>query len=119
MTSFAWSGRRAGTTTVAPDRARLSDVSRPRPEYPPVTMATRPVRSMPSRTSSAVLRAPNPEPIGCWGVGIHRTYTLEASSAASLVVEDGEDAGDRAAVGRRHRHAERLVVLAQLIVAND
>jgi hypothetical protein len=53
-----------------PVNARV--VSRPGPEYPPVTTASRPVRSIPRSTSAAVLVAPNPEPIACRGVSCRR-----------------------------------------------
>src|SRR5262245_23592433 len=57
----AFSCVRAGTTTVAPASARARVVSRPTPEYPPVTTAVFPVRSRPARTSLPVVFAPNPE----------------------------------------------------------
>gem|GEM_PF-6432900 len=50
--------------TLAPAPARARVVSSPRPEWPPVTMARLPERSRPARTSSAVVWAPNPEPMG-------------------------------------------------------
>jgi DNA-binding transcriptional MerR regulator len=55
----AVSGRRAGTRTRAPALASAQVVARPRPEAPPVTTAVLPVRSIPVRTSLAVLAAPN------------------------------------------------------------
>lgn len=61
---------RAGTMTRAPAAFSARTVSRPRPEYPPVTMAALPPRSMPAMTSAAVVAAPKPEPIGAWGVGM-------------------------------------------------
>ncbi|SDJ06482.1 hypothetical protein SAMN05421869_108314 [Nonomuraea jiangxiensis] len=57
--SAALPGWRTGTTTRAPARRRTRVVSRPMPEWPPVTTAVLPVRSMPSMTSSAVLAASN------------------------------------------------------------
>ena len=83
--SRAASGRRAGTTTCAPAFASALVVSRPRPEYPPVTIASLPVRSVPASTSSAVLSCPNPEPILCCAV-MPRTLRVRAHSRSSVEV---------------------------------
>src|SRR4051795_13133183 len=98
-TSVACCGRRAGTITSAPAPLSARTVSSPRPEEPPVTIASRPPRSMPSSTSAAVLRYPKPEPIGRWGVVIGSDYEPEAVRdggrlGAGAHVELGEDAGD-------------------------
>lgn len=53
---------RAGTMTCAPAPASARVTSRPSPEYPPVTRAVVPVRSISARTSTAVLWAPKPAP---------------------------------------------------------
>jgi len=55
---------RAGTITVPPAAASILVVSSPMPVFPPVTMATLPVRFMPLITSLAVDFALKPEPIG-------------------------------------------------------
>ena len=52
----ATSGRRAGTITCTPASDSARTVSSPSPEYPPVTIAVRPARSMPAMTSAAVER---------------------------------------------------------------
>src|SRR3954464_15253253 len=54
---------------------------------------------MPASTSAAVLRAPKPEPMGCWGVAIGSAYEAEAVGdgrrlRAAADVELGEDARD-------------------------
>ena len=69
--SRAASGRRAGIITAAPAPASARVASSPMPEYPPVTTQNMPDRSMPARTSAAVLSWPKPEPMGCCGVVIH------------------------------------------------
>ena len=51
----ACSGSLAGTTNVAPARARAHVVSRPRPAWPPVASALFPEMSMPLRASGAVV----------------------------------------------------------------
>src|SRR5258705_2046182 len=84
----ALSGVRAGTITVAPAPARARVVSRPMPEYPPVTMATLPLRSMPRSVSRAVVVGPKPEWIGAWLLDIslsphlqvqYRSFSLDHS----------------------------------------
>ena len=52
-----WARLRTASVISAPARANAREVSRPRPDAPPVTMARLPVRLMPCTTSSAVLRA--------------------------------------------------------------
>ena len=52
-------------------------VSNPMPEYPPVTTASRPVKSMPSSTSAAVVVTPNPEPTGRCAEGTVPRYGTE------------------------------------------
>src|SRR3954454_6230161 len=54
-TSSQASGLRLTTTTLAPDRANALAMASPRPRVPPVTRATRSVRSKRSLTSSAGL----------------------------------------------------------------
>lgn len=51
--------RRLVIITLHPRRASTRAVSRPRPQFPPVTTAVLPVRSCPSDTSNAVLLNPN------------------------------------------------------------
>lgn len=58
-------------------------VSRPRPEWPPVTIASFPERSMPRRTSSVVDRAPNPDPSLCCSVFMRRRLRIGVRSRAS------------------------------------
>src|SRR3954449_6353503 len=105
-TSPACSGRRAGTITSAPAPLSARTVSSPRPEYPPVTIASLPPSSMPSSTSAAVLRYPKPEPIGRWGVVMRSAYEPEPVRdrrrlGAAAHVELGEDPRDV--------HARRLL----------
>ncbi len=50
---------RTASVTSAPAPASARAVSMPIPDAPPVTMARRPVRSMPATTSAAVDSAPN------------------------------------------------------------
>ena len=56
-------------TYVAPTRLTLAEFVRdqwlPMPEWPPVTIARFPDKSIPPNTSAAVLCAPNPDPILC------------------------------------------------------
>ena len=55
---------RTASVTEAPAPASARAVSMPMPDAPPVTMARRPVRSMPSTTSAAVDPAANGVVIG-------------------------------------------------------
>ena len=91
---------RATTTTDAPASWRARTVSTPIPAWPPVTMATWPLRSMPSATSAAVEEAPNPEPSGRWGATISPVYLrrsavpVEATSGWTNISRCAYDRGD-------------------------
>ena len=61
---LATSTRLAGTITRAPELDKALEVSRPIPEYPPVTIAIFPDKSISFRTSWGSLFAPKPELIG-------------------------------------------------------
>src|SRR3954471_13240003 len=122
-TSAACAERRAGTTTGAPAPLSARAVSSPTPEWPPVTTASRPLRSTPASTSAAVLRAPKPEPIGCWGVVMASAYEAEAVRdggrlRAAPDVELGQDARDVHARGLL-RHVELGADLAVRRAARD
>jgi hypothetical protein len=64
FSTLTFSLDRTGTITVAPAAASVLVVSKPVPEYPPVTIATFPLMSIPSITSADVERALNPDPSG-------------------------------------------------------
>src|SRR5688572_8613737 len=64
MVLRARSTSRAGTMIRAPAEASVRAVSRPRPEQPPVTIATLPTRSTPLMMSTVVEARLKPEPMG-------------------------------------------------------
>ena len=74
-----------GTITLAPASFNPREVSRPIPEYPPVTIATFPFKSIPLSISFGSLLAPKPESIGrCCSEIIFPPFSLLYSKKGQL-----------------------------------
>ena len=101
---------RTASVTSAPAPASARAVSMPMPDAPPVTMARRPVRSMPSTTSAAVDSAVNGVVIGVLTVMMSQSRWRcgAVRCGGSTAVHPGCSAGSFWETGRYHRKRRSL-----------